>query len=205
MPKTYFITFLFLLIAGCGGGGGNQPSNTPETLAVGTNPLTVEAGSPDGSKLLGSVSNLIYPKNLVNDPVAMKRILGKDEDNNGIRDDVDAFIPTLTSSPEEQKLLQRVAKSAQRTFLIKTKAEAFAEMKMVEKNADCVRLMADKSSLDTDKQIEKMDYLISLNRKVRNKTDNTIERTIRAKEVDVLTNGYFSGSSPPEVAAVSCD
>jgi hypothetical protein len=202
MRKTYFICLFFILV-GCG--SENHTNNTPEALAVGTNPLTVEADSPDGNKLLGSISNLIYPKNLVNDPVAMKRILGKDEDNNGIRDDVDAFILTLTSSPEELKLLNRVAQSAQRSFSNKTKTEAFAEMETIGKNADCAVLLADKSSFDTDKQREKLSYLFSLNRKVRNKTENTIERTIRSKETDVLTSGYFSKERTPEKIAASCD
>ena len=196
--KTLFLGLACFALTACGGTGGSASaaSSQPST-PVASDGLGGTPGQPFAQRL----AQTEYPKSLVNDPEAMKRILGEDKDNNGIRDDVDTFIATLTTDPAKLKAFQQYARVSQKGFLVSTKAEAYVNNDESVKALKCLKKV-EKDSGSTPR--EKHQNILDVG-KITQKILNTLERTLRSDEVDVLSHGVTFYFDPAEDVSKACD
>ena len=195
--NIYPILIFSLVLASCGGTGGAYPTDNSTTISP---PLTTASGvvvNPVQS-FSTRLTKTPYPtKSLVDDPEAMVRILGVDADKNGIRDDVDQLISTLSTDPMEIKAYQQYARVAQQDLSVKTQAEAYAQSAKSVRALKCFRKIGT-DDLKSYKDGLKLNIIIK-------KTINTLERVIRSDEVDTLSHGVVISFDPNEDLSNVCD
>ena len=190
--KTLFLGLACFALTACGGTGGSA--------SAAPSPGTPE--QPFAQRLTQAES----PKSLVNDPEAMKRILGEDKGNNGIRDDVDTFIATLTTDLVELKALQQYAKSLQKRFLASNKNEAYSAGDLLVRAHKCGNSIAkEKSEMQGLNPYTSFDQIAKKIRNLRQETVNSVERIARSNEVDVLSHGHSFSFGPSDNGKQWCD
>jgi hypothetical protein len=200
LNKSIWLSLTCLVLSACGGLGGSLSSATT-TPSTNTKIVSDRLGGRPGQPFAQRLSQTSYPKSLIKDPEAMKRILGEDKDSNGIRDDVDVFITTLTTDPAKLKAFQQYARVSQKGFLVSTKAEARVNNDEAVRALKCIDKI-EKESGAAHKEI----YQNVLDvRKITQKILNTMERILRSDEVDVLSHGVTFYFDPAEDVSKACD
>jgi uncharacterized membrane protein YebE (DUF533 family) len=125
MKKTLPLSFLLCLsLLGCGGGGNiAQPNPTDTSFTAKT---TSEISNMSSEEQVKAVIAAKKPDRLLDDPEAMKRILGEDKDNDGIRDDMAEWIEKNAEDKDQRSILRAAAREFQRELKIRTFADAQA-------------------------------------------------------------------------------
>ena len=173
-----------LSLTACGGTGSGSLSTSPP-------PGTTDGlgGAPHQS-FAERVAQTPYPESsLLNNPEAMKRVLGEDKDANGIRDDVDVFINLIAETAEEKKAYQQYSRVLQNGFLVATKAEAFKNFSEISRGLLCFEKVAKAATASTKEKVEKYKALASNGALIKKTTVNSVERLFRFNEVDGLAHG----------------
>jgi hypothetical protein len=200
--KLFLVLSCAMAVTSCGGSQSSpapQPTNFPTSSAA--DGLAGTLDQPFAQR----VAQTPYPtSSLLKDPEAMKRILGPDLDQNGIRDDVDALIDTLTTDPIERKAYQQYAKSLQKRLLAGTKAEAYASGDQLTYALKCWTNLESVITNQNDR-IKKARENIAQLRKIERLTLNTLERTFRADEVDLLSHGHTFSFGPDDDTQQWCE
>ena len=196
--KTLFLGLACFALTACGGTGGSASAAPSPGTPVASDGLGGTPGQPFAQRL----AQTEYPKSLVNDPEAMKRILGEDKDNNGIRDDVDTFIATLTTDLVELKAFQQYAKTLQGGLLVNSKVEAAQFGDRLVRVSSCFLTIAENFGTRQDVLIF-MSKAHNKKQQISRQTINSVERVARMDQVDVLAHGYVieSATANPK----SCD
>jgi hypothetical protein len=192
--KLFLMLSCAMAVTSCGGSQSSpapQPPNPPTSSAA-----DGLVGTPD-QPFAQRVAQTPYPtSSLLKDPEAMKRILGPDLDQNGIRDDVDALIDTLTTDPIERKAYQQYARVLQRGFLVSNKQEAVQFGDGLAQAAACfVELMKQKTTTQ-ENLLTAMTAVHMNKRTLAKQNSNTFERVIRMDEVNTLAHGYVLDTTP---------
>lgn len=190
--KTLFLGLACFALTACGGTGGSA-SAAPSPTPMASDGLGGTPGQPFAQRL----AQTEYPKSLVNDPEAMKRILGEDKDNNGIRDDVDTFIISAVVNPEEIQAHKQYARVLQAMFLVSDRSQAYANSAQSVRALKCFTKLAKNDVHD--------DQMYKVRTDVRRLSVNTVERSIRASEVDVLSHGVTFSFKVNEDVSKACD
>ena len=200
--KTLFLSLACFALTACGGTGGSASAAPSPGTPVASDGLGGTPGQPFAQRL----AQTEYPKSLVNDPEAMKRILGEDKDNNGIRDDVDTLIATLTTDPVELKAFQKYAKTIQGRFLANSKKTAYeVDDLMVRAHKCVVSISKGKTTLSVVERSALFDKHIKELSSIDKQTNNTFERAARSNEVDVLSHGQSFSFGPSDNGKQWCD
>jgi hypothetical protein len=160
--KPLIYTLAALLLTACGGGSGSAPgapatSITPTTTTVVTTPTgTASTAAPANLKAMIKAleDNGQLPK-----LDRSSDIKGPDVDNNGIRDDIDAWIAALPITAAQKKAAQQAARVQQATLLVdlSDKLALQAVGDRISASVRCIRLefMPDyQKGFDLDSQIE---------------------------------------------------
>jgi hypothetical protein len=203
--KLLLVLTCAMAMTACGGSSSSpapQPSN-PTNGSTGD----LLGGTPD-QPFAQRVAQMPYPtSSLLTKPEVTIRILGPDADHNGIRDDVDALIATLATDPVELKAYQQYAKIRQSRFLVADKQGAYENSGLGVKALKCVTTTALKKAADLSKdaQTAAFDTAIANVGKIGKQTRNTLERVIRADEVDGLTHGFTASFGPDDLGKEWCN
>jgi hypothetical protein len=152
--------FLFFLLVGCSSSGGARSVPTGSASGAGGGST---AGSPGGTGAAGSTGIdgggqagsggtldagfLLADGGAFIDPVpgseGDQTLQGTDSDNDGVRDDLEAFIPTLETDPRKQTALLSFARESTAMMVLggtagTTNGAAVAQAQRVGRTIDCL-------------------------------------------------------------------
>jgi hypothetical protein len=204
LNKTLCLGLACMALSACGGTGGSA-SAAPTTTLPTTPTASDGLGGTPGQPFAQRLSQTAYPKSLVNDPEAMKRILGEDKDSNGIRDDVDALIGGLAKNPGELKAFQQYARGMQQKFSVTTKEQAYLHQDQMTKAIKCGRKTFEEQWGAAHQHLAEYDRFSETFLIIAKSTVNSTERMLRSNEVAALKHGASASFDPSEDVSKACD
>ena len=200
--KTLFLGLACFALTACGGTGGSASAAPSPGTPVASDGLGGTPGQPFAQRL----AQTEYPKSLVDNPEAMKRILGEDKDNNGIRDDVDAFIMTFPiDKGTSVKAYQQYAKGLQEKLSINSRQQAYSHQDKMVKAIKCVRKTFETQWGAVSQHLSEYDKFTEKLLLIEKATFNSTERIMRSNEVSVLKHGATASFDPAEDVSKACD
>jgi L-fucose mutarotase/ribose pyranase (RbsD/FucU family) len=147
------------LLLGCGGGGTiAQPNPTDTSFTAKT---TSEINTMSSADQVKAILAAKKPDRLLDDPEAMKRILGEDKDNDGIRDDMAEWIEKNAEDKDQRSILRADAREFQRELQIRTLADAQAMFRYGSNAINCAYALANKYYPSDNKEDSKNFSLFS--------------------------------------------
>jgi hypothetical protein len=167
-----------------------QTSNSVTVLTSGVSPQTNTSSSV--ALTLAQKVNQLEESGTLPKLDRGNNIKGPDTNNNGIRDDIDAYIAQLTISNEEKKAALQQAKAMQEVLLVDlTNAVAMRALDVkLERAAQCIEI-----------KFKDFEQGIAMGRKIEAITANTQERSMQY----IKYNNALSGTVSKLLTGNTCD